>query len=370
MTALQIGLALLGAIVIAVLGAQVWWQRRGTERQTRAPVAFEEPLLAREPHFGDAQAPAEVAAPDDAGFAATQPPAGDPQFNEPTLAEPVLLPPRRTAVARLDGLLDAIAPLSIDAPVSGEHLIAHLPATRRAGSKPVWIEGLDAETGEWDTPTPGRRYGELQAGVQLANRAGALNEIEFSEFVQKVQAFADVLGASPDFPDMLEAVARARDIDAFASGYDAQLAMRLVSNRAAWSLGYVQQHAGRHGFVPGVLPGRLVLPSTEEGAPPVLVLQFDALAAMADEPQQATARELTLAFDVPQTAADEQPFAAWCAAGQALALALDATMHDDGGQPFSPAAFDAIGAELQQLYAALAEQELPAGSPAARHLFS
>jgi hypothetical protein len=86
------------------------------------------------------------------------------------------------------------------APVSGEMVLAHLPPTRRAGTKPFFIEGLDTETGEWEPPAPGRRYGELQAGVQLASRSGALNEIEYSEFVQKVQAFADAVGAMPDFP--------------------------------------------------------------------------------------------------------------------------------------------------------------------------
>ena len=53
------------------------------------------------------------------------------------------------------------------------------------------IEGLDSETGEWEAPAAGRRYGELQAGVQLASRTGALNEIEYSEFVQRMQTFAE-----------------------------------------------------------------------------------------------------------------------------------------------------------------------------------
>ena len=43
----------------------------------------------------------------------------------------------------------------------------------------------------------------------------------------------------------------------------------LVSRGAAWSLGYVQQHAARHGFMVGALPGRLVQPGEDEGAPPV-----------------------------------------------------------------------------------------------------
>jgi hypothetical protein len=38
--------------------------------------------------------------------------------------------------------------------------------------------------------SPDSRYSAFQAGVQLANRSGAINDIEYSEFVMKAQAFA------------------------------------------------------------------------------------------------------------------------------------------------------------------------------------
>jgi hypothetical protein len=232
------------------------------------------------------------------------------------------------------------------------------------------IEGLNSESGEWELPAGNQRYGEFQAGVQLANRTGALNEIEYSEFVQKVQAFADAIGAMADFPDMLEAVAAARELDHFASAHDAQLAVRLQAREAAWSVGYIQQHAGRHGFVPGVVPGRLVLPAAEEGAPPVLTLTFDSQAALADDPNLAAVRDVTLSFDVPQTDPKADPFAAWQASAQALAQGMDANVVDDDGRRLGTESFAAIGNELGQLYAALEGRDLAAGSSAARRLFS
>lgn len=271
---------------------------------------------------------------------------------------------------RLDALIDALVPLALDAPITGELVLAHMPTTRRAGSKPLAIEGLDTETGEWSHPLPGRRYGELQAGVQLANRGGALNQIEYSEFVQKVQLFADSVGANPDFPDMREVVARARELDALTGPLDAQLTVTLRSNSVAWSVGYIQQIAARHGFVAGVLPGRLVQASPEEGAPPVLVLSFDAQAALADDPQTAPVRECTLTLDVPQTAQRAEPFPAWHAAARALSDDMDALLVDDQGQPITLHAFAAIGQELEALYTRLEALDLAAGSPAARRLFS
>jgi len=84
---------------------------------------------------------------------------------------------------------------------------------------------------------------------------------------------------------MLDVVARARELDQFAATHDAQLALLLRAKAAAWTPGFVQQCAARHGFVPGAVPGRLVLPAADEGAPPVLVLSFDPQAALAEDPE-------------------------------------------------------------------------------------
>jgi hypothetical protein len=271
---------------------------------------------------------------------------------------------------RLDALIDAMVTLGLDAPVSSELVLAHLPSSRRAGSKPFYVEGLDTETGEWEAPQFGRRYSELQVGVQLANRSGALNEIEYSEFVQKVQAFAEAVGAVPDFPDMLDVVARARELDGFASARDAQLMLTLRSDAVAWSVGYLTQCASRHGFVPGPVPGRLVRPGTEDGAPPVLTIVFDAQAALAEDPQQASVRQCQLSLDVPQTPAAQEPFPAWHDAARQLADEMAASIVDDHGEPITLNAFTTIGKELEQLYTQLEARDLAAGSAAARRLFS
>jgi hypothetical protein len=350
---LTLGLALMGGLVLAGVVAHGAWTAH--KSAARAPKRSE-------PHDPSSAT---------AGVADTMGDMLGTTGNAPKVTLPgAALPPIKKSGARLDALIDAIAVINVDHPLSGEHIMAHLPPTRRAGSKSFMIEGLRADCGEWEPPQPGVTYGELQAGVLLANRLGSLNEIEYSEFVQKMQTFADSLGAGVEFPDMMDVVARSKELDAFASAHDAQLAMRLFAKGSAWSVGYLQQQAARHGFVPGVLPGRLVMPSTEEGAPPVLTLHFDAQAAFAEDPDQASLREVQLAFDVPQSAAEHEPFKSWCLAGEALSLALDAFMADDQGHAFSPAAFAAIEGELQRLYEALAQRDLAAGSAAARRLFS
>ena len=349
---LTVALAILaGLVLLGVVVHGAWNARREQPRLAQQPVAVAEPSLRAEPTLGE-----------------VDPAAGeDGPALEETRPLPVVIPRRQ---ARVDALIDAIATITPESPVTGELALQHLPGSRRAGTKPFHIEGLNAETGEWELPRAGQRYGEFQAGLQMANRHGAVNEIEYSEFAQKVEAFAEGLSAMADFPDMLDAVARARELDAFASQHDAQLTAVLRANSIAWSVGYVQQAATRHGFVPGSVPGRLVLPAAEEGAPPILVLSFDPQAALAEDPGHAALRELALSLDVPQTLETAEPFAAWQQLARKLADDLDATLVDDQNQPITLHAFAAIGQELDRLYRALESRDLAAGSPAARRLFS
>lgn len=342
-------LAMAGGVVLAgVVAHGAWTARKAGPKRALPPM--------EEPSFDAPPAAAET-------DAVVEPDAMD--VNLPAVARPV-----RRPSARIDALIDAIATITVESPVSGELALQHQPGSHRAGTKPFQIEGLNAGSGDWELPSPGRRYGEFQAGLKMANRSGAMTEIEYSEFVQKIQAFADGVGGFVQFPDMLDVVARARELDQFAASHDAQLALLLRARATAWTPGFVQQSAARHGFVAGALPGRLVLPSAEEGAPPVLTLQFDAQAALAEDPEALSLRELTLALDVPQTPAEAEPFAAWQEAARALARDLEAEVCDDRGQVLGLHAFAAIDVELKKLYEALAQRDLAAGSPAARRLFS
>ena len=351
MSTLQLSLAIIGGLVLAIVIAHgAWSARRNLPRQPDP-----DPL---------ASTPAD-ALPLDA-----QPERREPGFDQDASLDALTaltLPEKKPG---LDALIDVIAPVAVDAPVSGEAALAAMPGSRRAGSKPFAIEGRNTFSSVWETPVPGQRYSAFQAGVQLANRTGALNQIEFSEFVVKAQAFADAIDGQPEFPDMLEEVARARELDQFASAHDAQLGFTLRASNTAWSPGYVQQNAAKQGFVAGSIPGRMVLPADGNGHAPILGLAFDSQAAMSEDPEQTALRELTLSLDVPQVAREEQPFVRMCEAAIALATSMDGIIIDDQGQTISPEAMEAIHTDLEQLYNTLEERDMPAGSALGRRLFS
>jgi hypothetical protein len=169
---------------------------------------------------------------------------------------------------------------------------------------------------------------------------------------------------------MLEEVARARELDQFAGAHDAQLSFTLRARKAAWSPGYVQQQAARLGFVAGVIPGRMVVPAKTDGQPPILVLSFDAQAALADEPDKAALRQIVLSLDVPQVAQEDKPFARMCEIALALAASMEGAITDDNGNAIRADTMDSIHADLLQLYETLQSRDLPVGSDLCRRLFS
>ncbi|GAA4421512.1 cell division protein FtsZ [Acidovorax lacteus] len=373
MSNLQLSLAIIGGLVLALIVAyNTWTSRRNAPRKPSPvePARTTEPLLRTEPALvGSIDVPL-PGTPLDAMPAAAPVEPGAPHAVDLRDALELPVPPVAERRYPLDALLDALASLQVDGVVSGDAALAALPPTRRAGSKPYAVEGFNESTRQWEAPQPGQRYMAFQAGVQLANRIGALNEIEFSEFVMKTQAFADAIGAAADFPDMLQEVARARELDQFAVDHDAQLAFMLRARQAAWSPGYVQQQAARCGFVPGSIPGRLVLPASGQGLPPVLTLSYDTQAALSDDPEQSAIRELALSLDVPQVHRHEQPFARLREVAAALCAAMDGVLCDQNGTPLPAMAMDPIATDLELLYDQLDGRELSAGSLLARRLFS
>ena len=354
MSNFQLSLIVIGALVLIVVIAYNTWVNKRNAPKLPEP----EPGNFQPPEPGQRQEPVlSGAAPLDLDMDAIP----------VTLDLPLPAAERRGA---LDALIDAIAPIMAEHPVSGEAALAAMPPTRRVGSKPFAIEGLNDATQRWEVPQPGQRYSQFLAGIQLANRRGALNDIEFSEFVMKTQTFADQIGAAPDFPDMLKEVARARELDQFASDHDAQLNFMLRARQAAWSTGYIQQNAARQGFIAGPTPGRLVLPAASASLPPVLHLSYDVQTAMSDDPEHSALREVLLSLDVTLVHRTEAPFQRLRDVADALCQSMDAVLCDQHGQPLPSMAMDPIANDLEQLYDQLERHELAAGSSLARRLFS
>lgn len=362
MTSLEISLALLAGLAIAaVAGYNIWIaRRRGPRPPAERPGRVEsgargEPSLslgaAGEEGRHDEEAPA-----GQTGGARTQ--------------------------AQLSLIADCIVELDLGGPMAGERLIQMTRGLRRAGSKPIVVEGRGAsaargaggspsgaevapeagadtvvpgETDGWQPLLPGSVYTALRVGVLLANRHGPLNAMEFSEFVAAVQTLADQLSVLADTPDMSAVLARARELDEACAGLDAQMGIGVEApeplgladlSRLAVDCGCVERGNNRYARLG---PGGEVLFSL----------------ALADQPNR-----LQLLLDVPRAPAELAPWREMLACGQRCAQVLGGPLVDDAGRPLGDAQLVRIDEQVAQRYASLEAAGFPAGSALALRLFN
>lgn len=273
------------------------------------------------------------------------------------------MPAAELAECLVDPLIDCLIPLSLDAPVRGDKVLPVLHKLRRVGNKPIHYIGF-AVSGEWEPIVHGGVYTKLQAGVQLATRTTALNELEYSELVTRLRALADEIGAEPEVPDMIEVMSEARTLHRFVAGHDAQLGVNLAANGAPWAMSTLIGALENAGF--DVRPdGRFAMPDKDGSGGAVLFTLSTNVTLGAD-----TTSRLTLLLDVPCVPPGRDGFGRMVDTARALTARLDATIVDDFDQPLGEAALEEIKGQVGEFYQEMEASDIPAGSTRALRLFS
>lgn len=377
MTDLQVSLIALGcAIVAGVFFYNKWHEYRAkksverafssthddvlmTPSDTRSSVSAQ-PAQRAEPKFSDES---DVDPPPDnnASLIPETVPRAEAFHPEAASPETEAIQPAAQSVKTLpiDELIDCIIPISLEGPQRGEKLLQAFQSLRHAGSKPVHIVGQNTD-GHWEPVAYGGAYVMLFASVQLANRIGPLNEIEYSELVSQLRQIADSFGAELEVPDMPNVMTSARALHQFVSAYDAQLSVSVRSNGAPWAISTLLGALERQGF--DLRPdGRLVMPDGEGGA----LFSLSTNVTMSAE----TTSLLTLLLNVPCVAPERDGFGAMIACARMLSTRLDGTTVDDSGQPLDDAALAAISGQVATFYQEMESAYIPAGSVRALRLF-
>lgn len=360
---------------------------RGTASGTAAPALRGEPRLAGSgaapPEGPDttagewpevvASAPAAAGVPPAYGDPAARRPSSGPSIEEGAGPEAAAVPGATWSPARdddgsagaveppvqplLSELCDCIVEIPLRSAWPGERLIALAQRFRRAGAKPVAIEGrrAGASADQWGALSASRQYEALRAGILLANRHGPLNAMEYSEFVTGVQTIADAVSALADTPDMAAVLARARDLDATCAQLDAQIGLNVEAPEA---LGPAQLAA---------LAAPLAIVERGSNRYARLGDQGEVVfsVALADTPNR-----LTFLLDVPRSSPDSDAWGRMLDAARACAQHLGGRLVDDGGRPLADSSLAQIGRQLVQRYESLEAIGVPAGSALALRVFN
>ncbi len=361
----RLGIAVLAILFVVV----VWVYNKVQEWRLREPLAkhFETP----------GSDPLEAAVAGNAGNASER---AEPSLQ---LYEGAVSPPRPGSVLEeyeaaasaseleetgqsLDERIHAIITLSFEEPVRGERLAADLPGMRYAGRQRVSLWGNESYI--WAPLDPAKSYDLVAVAVQLANRSGPINEIEYSEFVAHLQQLAESLGATCDVPEMAESVQRARALDAQCAPLDAQIGITLANPRGYWS-GHEIERAARE-LSMGLEGDGAFHAMRGDGRSLFTLNNAEGAGFHINQLHDLRTARLTFLLDVPLVAAELEPYARMCELAQALAQKLDGLLVDDQLRTLTPILLEGIMRQIEPVYARLEAAGVPAGSTRALALFS
>jgi FtsZ-interacting cell division protein ZipA len=359
MSDLQIGLLIVGAVVIAGVVAynriqEVRFRRRA--EQAFAPDRAD--ALLESTHVPGSRIEPQL-----------QPAVTGDEIARPGRREPraVPVPLASTATAHPDSIwytAEIRAPAGI-APGVLKALLHDLgPLARR-----VRLEGR-GEAGGWVAfqPDAASPFQHVRLSLLLADRGGAVTQQELATFQSAIARCAASLSASAEIPESAPFAQRAKELDAFCADMDLVVGINIVASHDKPITGMrLRALAEAAGFRLGA-----------QGA----FIYTDALGgtrfALENQEQTPFSPEslgtlvthgVTLLLDVPRLSDGLAAFDEMLSVGRNLAAALGATLVDDNRVPVTPQGLEQIRNQLRTIYANMEAHGIPAGSPLALRLF-
>jgi ZipA, C-terminal FtsZ-binding domain len=399
MSDLQLGLIVIGILVVA--GVYAFNRFQELQLRRRVESRFAQPPEDVLMH----DLPATAVRNDDGRIEPSLgEPAGDADASEPTSrqsAEPVAAPDQEPAEAQtrspelaatgaaagataatapaaasgpdappVDVTIDYVCSIEAPQPIDAA-LLERFGKALNAIGKPVSLYGWNTNGADWVALPAGggAAITRVQAGLQLADRAGAINRVQLSSMRDLALQLAEQAGGACRCADMDQAAKLAADIDRFCGQVDISVGCNVVPRTGATlpgtkirglleSKGFVLEPSGR--FVLRAEDGRILLGAEdiEGGALTLERLRTGSVAG------------LTLTMDVPRVSGGSRLFERMLELARHLAHALDAVVVDDNRAELTDAGLKVIRAQLKSVHAAMEAQGIPAGGPLAARLFS
>lgn len=275
-----------------------------------------------------------------------------------------------TAVAGFDAVLDYVTEINADTVIT-DTLIAELMSRIAACGKPVHIAGFDPRSSDWEDAVRGKRgrYTRLRLGLQLVNRAGAVNPAQIAAFRDAVKGCADKIPAPATCPDVQAALQRARDLDLFCAEVDIAIGVNIVVREGASLAGArILALAEGMGFK---LESDGVFHFRDARRQTLLTLDNHEPAPFLPERiKDITTHGVTLLLDVSRVEDGVAVLGRMLEIAMSLAAALDARLVDDNRVALTEAGIARIREQVGTIHAAMAARGIPAGSVRAQRLFS
>lgn len=375
MSELQIGLAMLGVLVVAAVLAFNWWQerkfrRRGEETFSRA---HDDVLLNQHATQGTAAAASAPQQnwPIESRIEPSMEPRTEPHFgtSSETMAPVLSQTPRGVEVDIPRPEIDYIVEIRAGEFIAVDKLVRmrqSLPGLIRK----ISFGGFNQQTKSWETlRQEAAGYTSVRVALQLVDRSGPVNEQQLREFGEAVRSAASEQAAIAELPDFEAALQQAVALDEFCADIDVLVGINVIANtgqvfhgtkiRALAEAAGLQLRSSGVFHCPDDQGGALFSLDNQESEPFLI-----------DRIRNITTPGITFLLDVPRVSNGVRIFDKMVAMSRSFADSLDGTLADDNRALLNDSGLDRIRAQLRAIYTAMEQRGIEAGGPLALRLFS
>ena len=334
MSDLQVSLLIIGVIVVGGVTAFNWFQQWRLRRRLEDAFSDKhEDVLLREDR---AREPAERVEPQLGGalaadLQAAQAARGGGLSGQSGaaaaehLATAAALPP----VPGFDPTIDYIVALDAAEPISAAGL-ADLHTRAAACGRRFWVAGFNFAAGEWEEAArlSGGRYAHLRVALQLVSRTGPVDLGALTALCAAAQDCAERFSATASCPDIEEALARARELDAFCAEVDIAIGVNVVAPSGATLAGTrIRGLAEAAGFK--LEPDGVFHYRDDERRTLFTLDNHEPAPFLPEQVKHLSTSGVTLLLDVPRVARGHAALELMLGIGTQLAEELGGTLVDD-----------------------------------------
>jgi hypothetical protein len=370
MSDLQIGLAMLGGLVVAGVFGYNWWQER--QFRQRAQEAFSDrhdDFLMQRPPDGASPSPA----PRRVALEESRiDPRMEPQLlgSAGAVTESLAGPAAQMQIqTQPDPGIDYVVEIRAGGFIPARQLSALCEELAALGRKMAY-SGFDHRSKVWEMMEfDDARYTSVRAATQLADRSGPLDAAQLARFAGIVKTAAQEMAATVEYPEFAAALELAAELDSFCSEVDVLIGLNVIARTGQVFHGTkIRALAEASGLQ--LQPSGVFAFKDEQGNTLFCLENQEPDPFLADRVRNMTTGGITFLLDVPRVANGMRAFDKMVALARSVADALDGILADDNRVALNDAGLDKIRAQLRAIYAAMERRGIQPGGPTALRLFS
>ncbi len=264
--------------------------------------------------------------------------------------------------------IDTVAMILADAPVDADRYAPMIMQSKKIAKNILW-EGLVGGLWQPIDPTLDEQYRELRAGMQLADRGGAIDSMMLQNFDEAMANFAGSINAVSQREDVNEAARRAQMVDVFCADSDIEIAINIVGKSGVtFASTKVRGLAEAQGLV-AMASGEFAL-KDDYGRVLFVLRNGNPAESPPIRVEQAYLTQLTFALDVPRTPGVGRVFERMFTLAMQFADVLHGEVVDDNKRVLTAHGRKVIAETIHEITGEMQQKGIAPGSSIALRLYA